>query len=561
MPLDKGVTGYIENSAIDWAGLTNGLSDTIYDVGEKREIRKQELDDQWTDMNTQLASAEVPANQTLGDIFLNTTNAGTSKALEWNKQLKAGKISPEQYTKLMNNLKQNFDGFVNTAATFDKRYKEYMDRQETGKASALELEFASKFGKMAELNGKSSIIDLDGNIKLANIDPATGKVTDLYDMRTMNKPENIIDNKVILGDEVETYTKSWESTELWTELGRNGWQSIDTARQTPGYNMARDNVIEALVNPANPRKVLSILADNGGIQLNGNTYTTAEEKARLVQAAKDKLIEQKKRIGESPVLSDKELKQIDLNMVEMVKSPSNVFQPKLTKEQLELAKELVGKAVDVSIGQKMEGAARSYYKPDSSGGSGDKKEKEPNTDLRDTIKSAFVNPINAKTPIDRRFMANRLTALSGGKVIVTVPTQKGVIGYMVKRADSTAPPINIQNARDISPYFFGPGEKGIYSYDEQEELARQGGQANDVDPTTKDASLNWKTIDSLVRSKGKKLEEGQSGEIGRAIKAEIKRNPKKKPYDVYKQVVNDFFSGKLKSEDQGSTEADNFGLN
>jgi transcription elongation factor GreA len=93
MPLDKGVTGYIENSAIDWSGLTNGLSKTVYDIGEKREIRKQELDDQWTDMNTQLESAEIPENQTLGDIFLNTTNAGTSKALEWNKQLKAGKIS------------------------------------------------------------------------------------------------------------------------------------------------------------------------------------------------------------------------------------------------------------------------------------------------------------------------------------------------------------------------------------------------------------------------------------------------------------------------------------
>ena len=493
MPLDKGVTGYIENSAIDWAGLTNGLSDTIYDVGEKREIRKQELDDQWTDMNTQLASAEVPANQTLGDIFLNTTNAGTSKALEWNKQLKAGKISPDQYTKLMNNLKQNFEGFVNTAATFDKRYKEYMDRQETGKASALELEFASKFGKMAELNGKSSIIDLDGNIKLANIDPATGKVTDLYDMRTMNKPENIIDNKVILGDEVETYTKSWESTELWTELGRNGWKSIDTARQTPGYNMARDNVIEALVNPANPRKVLSILADNGGIQLNGNTYTTAEEKARLVQAAKDKLIEQKKRIGESPVLSDKELKQIDLNMVEMVKSPSNVFQPKLTKEQLELAKELVGRAVDVSVGQKMEGAARSYYKPDSGGGSGNgANEKVPNTDLYETLQSAYVNPKDPQAKINTIAMAERLTNATAGKY--TFYAKKGVPGYFVyetsreknfvdikKERDEIAK--HLPTSRDALAYLFGPGVKGANDYDTQRMLSEQGKPANPIYPT------------------------------------------------------------------------------
>lgn len=464
MPLDKGVTGYIENSAIDWAGLTNGLSDTIYDVGEKREIRKQELDDQWSDMNNQLASAEVPENQTLGDIFLNTTNAGTSKALEWNKQLKAGKISPEQYTKLMNNLKQNFEGFVGTAATFDKRYKEYMERQQTGKASALELDFASKFGKMAELNGKSSIIDIDGNIKLANIDPKTGKVTDFYDMRVMNKPENIIDNKVILGDEVETYTKSWESTELWKELGRNGWESIDTARQTPGYKFARENVVKALVNESNPRKTLSILADNGGIQL--TTYTNDAEKSSLIEAAKNDLIDTKRRAGEPTTISAEELKQIELNMVKLERDPRNVFQPKLTEEQIEKARKVVGDAVDVSIGQKMEGAARSYYKPDSGGGSGSGDGSKPrdNTDLFETLHSAF-KPKVAGDKTFRTEAANRLSAATLNKFIFE-PAEDGV-GYDYWRSGHKEEKKTLRTARDIAPLLFGDEANGINIYDTQ----------------------------------------------------------------------------------------------
>lgn len=501
MPLDKGVTGYIENSAIDWAGLTNGLSDTIYDVGEKREIRKQELDDQWTDMNTQLASAEVPANQTLGDIFLNTTNAGTSKALEWNKQLKAGKISPEQYTKLMNNLKQNFEGFVSTAATFDKRYKEYMDRQETGKASALELEFASKFGKMAELNGKSSIIDLDGNIKLANIDPTTGKVTDLYDMRTMNKPENIIDNKVILGDEVETYTKSWESSTWWQETGRNGTATFESIRKTPGYEMAKINVVDALVNEANPRKVLSILADNGGIQLNGNTYTTVEEKNQIIEAAKAKLIDQKRRAGQPATISADELKQIEINMVEMVKSPSNAIQPKFTKAQIELARKLAGDAIDVSVGNKMGGTAKSYYKPSENNGdgTGDKKD-ETNTDLYETLESAYVNPRNPGAKINTSSMAERLTNASAGKYIFYA--KPGVKGYFVYSAsdkdniivkpgkgknksidnrDEFSSPV--PEMRDAIAYLFGTGPDGIALYDKQRTLSLQGKQTNPIYPT------------------------------------------------------------------------------
>jgi hypothetical protein len=490
MPLEKGVTGYIENSAIDWSGLTNGLSKTVYDIGEKREIRKQELDDQWTDMNTQLESAEIPENQTLGDIFLNTTNAGTSKALEWNKQLKAGKISPEQYTRLMNNLKQNFDGFVSTAATFDKRYKEYMERQQTGKASALELDFASKFGKMAELNGKSSIIDIDGNIKLANIDPATGKVTDFYDMRTMNKPENIIDNKVILGDEVEAYTKSWESTELWKELGRNGWQSIDTAIQTPGYKFARENVVKALVNESNPRKTLSILADNGGIQL--TTYTNDAEKSRLIEAAKNDLIDTKRRAGESTMLSPDELKQIELNMVKLERDPRNVFQPKLTEEQIEKARKIAGDAVDVSIGQKMEGAARSYYKPDTggSGGSG-KKEDVPNTDLYETLESAYVNPNNPGAKINTTVMAERLTNASAGKYIFYA--KPGVKGYFVYPSSAEVNIIedkdrdkyakHVPNMRDGVAYLFGTGKEGVAEFDKQRTLSLQGKQSNPVYPT------------------------------------------------------------------------------
>lgn len=490
MPLDKGVTGYIENSAIDWAGLTNGLSKTVYDIGENREIRKQELEDQWTDINTQLASAEVPENQTLGDVFLNTTNAGTSKALEWNKQLKAGKISPEQYTKLMNNLKQNFEGFVGTAATFDKRYKEYMERQQTGKASALELDFASKFGKMAELNGKSSIIDMDGNIKLANIDPATGKVTDFYDMRTMNKPENIIDNKVILGDEVEAYTKSWETTELWKELGRNGWKSIETARQTPGYELAKVNVVDALVNTSNPRKTLSILADNGGIQL--NTYTTPEEKSKLIEAAKAKLIDQKKRAGEPVMLSPEELKQINLNMVEMVRDPRNVFQPKLTNEQIEKARKIAGDAVDVSIGQKMQGAARSYYKPSDTGGGDGKGPKDTKEQNYDAYRYAFDtwNSGNVQEA------AARYTAMTQGDMIFEpnipldkdgkpIPGAKARPGFRLTTKEGTPAGV-ITRFQDMADYIYPGASPADRQYNMQEGQQayrdRNRFRANEIEP-------------------------------------------------------------------------------
>jgi hypothetical protein len=304
---------------------------------------------------------------------------------------------------------------------------------------------------------------MDGNIKLANVDPATGKVTDFYDMRIMNKPENIIDNKVILGDEVDAYTKSWESTELWAELGRNGWQSIDTARQTPGYKFARENVVKALVNESNPRKTLSILADNGGIQL--TTYTNDAEKSSLIEAAKNDLIDTKRRAGESTMLSPEELKQIELNMVKLERDPRNVFQPKLTEEQIEKARKIAGDAVDVSIGQKMEGAARSYYKPDTGGGNGNgPEEPENNTDLFETLYSAFKSKVKGDKTF-RTDAAARLSAATLNKFIFE-PAKDGN-GYTVHASGKPNEKKTLRTQRDIAPYLFGDRAKGINIYDTQ----------------------------------------------------------------------------------------------
>jgi hypothetical protein len=400
-------------------------------------------------------------------------------------------------------------------------------------------------------------IDIDGFIKIGKVDPETGEITQMYDPEVINKPENVKADKYRLRDNVAKTVKQWQPLEEWKSTYRNGWISIDSIKNKPEYKEGIETLAKSLANKSNPRNIYSILADNAGVAL--TTYQTDAEKNEKIKSQTDDLINTKKAAGTwdpKVGLTEAEVKGIENNMVKIHSDDAFVFQPEMTEEQIKRAIDFTKREIELQVETDMKGEAPTVWQPRAASGDGDgNKEKEPNTDLRDTIKSAFVNPNNPNAPIDRKFMANRLTALSGGKVIVTAPTQKGVIGYMVKRADSTAPPINIQNARDISPYFFGPGEKGIYNYDEQEELARQGGQANDVEPTTKDASIDWKNLDKLVRAKGKKITKAQSGEIGRAIKEEIQNNPNKKKWDIYNEKVNDYFSGNLSSESGEDREA------
>ena len=546
MPLDN--SGYIAPEAIDWSGLTNGLSKTIYDIGNNRAIRKQELDDQFTDLDKQFRQAKVPANQTLGNLFLNITDAGVNKAYELNQALKKGQLSETDYRRIMNNMNDSFKGTINSVATLDTRIAEMVKRQAAdGDGGAFEVDLNKITGSLMELQGKTGAIDIDGFIKIGKVDPETGEITQMYDPEVINKPENVKADKYRLRDNVAKTVKQWQPLEEWKSTYRNGWISIDSIKNKPEYKEGIETLAKSLANKSNPRNIYSILADNAGVAL--TTYQTDAEKNEKIKSQTDDLINTKKAAGTwdpKVGLTEAEVKGIENNMVKIHSDDAFVFQPEMTEEQIKRAIDFTKREIELQVETDMKGEAPTVWQPRAASGDGEK-EKEPNTDLRDTIKSAFVNPTSPKSPIDRKFMANRLTALSGGKVIVTVPTQKGVIGYMVKRADSTAPPINIQNARDISPYFFGPGEKGIYNYDEQEELARQGGQANTVEPTTKDASIDWKNLDKLVRAKGKKITKAQSGEIGRAIKEEIQNNPNKKKWDIYNEKVNDYFSGKLTS--------------
>ena len=559
MPLDN--SGYIASEAIDWNGLTNGLSKTIYDIGNNRAIRKQELDDQFTEMDKQFRQAKVPANQTLGNLFLNITDAGVNRAYELNKALKRGEVSETEYRRIMNNMNDSFKGTINSVATLDTKIADMVKRQgPDGDGSNFEVDLAKITGSLMELQGKTGAIDADGFIKIGKVDPETGKIVDMYDPEVLNKPENVRADKYKLRDNVAKTVKQWQPLEQWKSTYRNGWISIDSIKNKPEYKEGVETLAKSLASKSNQRNLYSILSDNAGVPL--TTYQTEEEKNKKIQSQIDQLIATKKSAGtwnEKTGLTEKEISDINNNMVKLVRDSNNVFQPEMTEEQYKKAVEFTKREIELQVETDMKGEAPTVWQPRAASGDGDgKKEKEKNTDLRDTIKSAFVNPNNPKAPIDRKFMADRLTAATAGKVIF-IPNPDG-IGYKARRAGTKEKYNPVRTARDASSYFFGPGEEGIYNYDEQEEFARQGGKANPVEPTTKDASIDWKNLDKIIQRKGKKLTKGQSGEIGRAIQESIQNNPDKKKWDIYNEVVDDFFSGKLKNEDQGSTEADSYGL-
>jgi hypothetical protein len=168
-----------------------------------------------------------------------------------------------------------------------------------------------------------------------------------------------------------------------------------------------------------------------------------------------------------------------------------VFQPKLTEEQIEKARKIAGDAVDVSIGQKMEGAARSYYKPsDTGGGDGPKKDsKEQNYDAYryafDTWNSGNVQEAAA-----------RYTAMTQGDMIFEpnvpldkdgkpIPGAKARPGFRLTTKEGTPAGV-ITRFQDMADYIYPGASPADRQYNMQEGQQayrdRNRYRANEIEP-------------------------------------------------------------------------------
>lgn len=537
MPLDN--SGYITSQAIDWNGLTNGLSKTIYDIGENRVIRKKELDDQFSDMDKQFRQAKVPDNQSLGNLFLNITDAGTQKILEWNKALKNGEMSESEYRRLNNNIKDSFTGTISSVADLDKKIADMAKRQgKDGDGGNFELDLAKITGSLMELQGKTGAIDVDGNIKIGKVDPVTGEITSMYDPEVLNKPENVKADKYKLRENVQTSVKNWKPVEKWTKGVRDGSITIDSIKQQPEYTQGLETLARSIANKSNPRTIYSILSDNAGIAL--TSYQTEEEKNKKIKEQTDELIDIKKASGNwdpKVGLTEAERKGIENNMVKLVPDDAFVFQPEMTEEQYKRALDYTRTEIGMQIETDMKGVAPTVFAPRAPSGksAGDREYERKRYAAVDMYKR-LVQTWNQG---DRNKAAAQLTALSGGETVFS-PNPKGN-GFIAKDAKTKLDKGTPTTISDLSTFFM-PGDSStdkLEFFETAAEDVRYGIEGNTTQLNPRDP-ISWSYISKIVDLKGKKITKEQSGMIGRKIKRALEQSsdPQRDRDQIYFDAVD-----------------------
>ena len=441
-------SGFVAPKRVDWEALSNKLAEKVTGVGEAVQKERTDLDKIAADNITKMNEIDQSKNQTFGDMVLTFQNDGRNMVNAWNAALKAGQLSPAEYRKKINNLNEYTGILAGSAKTFDARIEEVMKRQKDGTASTFELELLNDFGSLAEMKDAKFNVSQDGSIMYSKIDPKTGQISsDLKDVRALNLPQNIQDNKIVVTDSVKELTKNWNMVDIFKDLGRGGELTTSSIKNNDNYKDMKATVVKSILNSS--RSTLGVLADNGGMIPVFYTTDADYKKKRAEEIAE--ITEQNRIAGREVKEPTKEqLAEIDFNMVKKTIGPDGTINPELTPAQRTRAEEMVDIEIDGQMETKVSGQARQAY-----GGGGGGTKEELRTDTYEALKNNWE--LSNTNPIES---GKRLSAMTQGRYKIQWKKGVGIEVYERSQYGSgydTENPIatGITKTEQLSPYIYG----------------------------------------------------------------------------------------------------------
>ena len=189
-------------------------------------------------------------------------------------------VSPLEFRNFMNSTKSSFSSMTNAIKDFDARYQEQMNRQQADDngftpASQIEMDIFGYVADMTELSGAEMYQDpTSGNFYMVKRD-SEGKIVNTIDFNILNKPGNIVFNRVDLNSSVEAIKKTAEKDKKFRRVGTR----IETTEGVPvkeGYEKFKRS--QAVAVASNDRAVASILVDYG--------YQETNEKGEITRDLK-----------------------------------------------------------------------------------------------------------------------------------------------------------------------------------------------------------------------------------------------------------------------------------
>lgn len=317
---------------LDISGLTQKVSDKIFDIGEVRKKKKQDLEDLTQEMIDESA-IEMTDNNVINDKIAKFTEQYQNAIHERHKKLVTGQMSPAEYQRYMETAKRNIDAYAKSANSLDETIAKQAERIRKGEAGALQAEQIANLERIVSLENNQRV---DENGRLV-IDMSDGRVVAVD---ALTKPGMFISRRVDLQGDLDKAMAKWDANGVWNKFGIGGIEKWESLRDNDAYDLAKKRLALSMISGDGMQ---SVLLDHGGIEGAIHVYSKADAE-KAIQEEIDKL----SKLKEGKEITEEELEEIRNKVVLMDSKGKPVF----TEEQEKKALELVQNAIDMRAAEK-----------------------------------------------------------------------------------------------------------------------------------------------------------------------------------------------------------------
>jgi hypothetical protein len=292
--------GYVERNLendVNWANVGKGFSDMLLAERDERAAKKGALDDAMQETQEGLRNnAPIGYNTDFNDRMIGLAANSNAFVLAANKDLKAGRITPEDYMRKLNRVNSSADTTFALANNYNAIYEDKLKRMDAKDSGNVEQAAFEAMSKLVDFNKHDFMIDENGTIVAAPLITDENGVTrlDTDNARSVQAIFNLAQNNVdrfdvegVVAESVQKLGKIVLGTSVAATYTKQGMdvliEGIKAARPDKYKEWKEQQIARMMVDKLD---VASILTDYSS---ESTDYETTTDKKEWL-ANKDKFI-------------------------------------------------------------------------------------------------------------------------------------------------------------------------------------------------------------------------------------------------------------------------------
>ena len=194
--------GYVERNLendVNWGSVGKGFSDMLIAERDERAAKKKSLDDAMMETQDGISkNAPLGYNTDFNDRMIDFASNSSSFVLAANKDLKAGRITPEEYMRKLQRINSSADTVFGLANNFNEWYDDKLKRMDSKESGVVEQATFEIMSKLVDFNKHDFFIDKSGMVVAAPLIKGEDGITrpDTENARSVQAIFNLAQNTV-----------------------------------------------------------------------------------------------------------------------------------------------------------------------------------------------------------------------------------------------------------------------------------------------------------------------------------------------------------------------------